>query len=107
MAGNSRSGRYRWPGTLGRGVRALDADLDGLEHLPEGGACLGGLLDVPLHAGLAVLHDGDADGNQLLLLLRQGSVAKRGLLERDEGLVDLGVELQQTSVTRLSLLGDR
>lgn len=81
-----------------RATAHLDAHLDRLEDLLLRRSGLGCLPDVPLHAGLAVDDDGDADSNQLLRLLRQVAVGESCPLHLQEGLVDLGIERQQLRV---------
>src|ERR1035438_3636782 len=74
----------------GGGTAHFHADFNGLNQLLEAGAGDGGLLDVPLHAGLAILDDGDAEADEFLVLLGHGAIGVGRPLHGNEAVVDLG-----------------
>src|SRR5207249_7544904 len=92
----SEAGRHRR-----RAPSHFDSDLDGFEDFAHRGPSPCGLIDVPLHARLAVGFDGDTHRNEVVGLLRYRTVRERCFLDVKEGLIDLRLRRLEL---RMSLL---
>jgi hypothetical protein len=90
-------------GDDGAATAHLDGDFDGLKQLLEGCAGDSRLLDVPLHAGFTVLDEGDAQTDELFVLLAQSAVRVGDPLHGEEAVVDLGSVGEKFGVGELAL----
>jgi DNA-binding transcriptional LysR family regulator len=78
----------------GRPPAHLHADFYRLHDLLQRSSNLGGMLDVPLHARLAMDDDRDANGDEFLGLLGQRPFGKGRLLHFLKGPINLSIVLR-------------